>query len=516
MKRFAYGTDTLTVEIAMALATGDWQGYIDSSAKENIERSNLLSHQLSEGEDAVYGVNTGFGPLCATRIPSNKIVELQYNLLRSHSVGVGDDIPEIVSRLMLITKIHSLAQGYSGIKPALLERMIWHLENNVIPTVPSKGSVGASGDLAPLAHLFLPLIGEGYVWHKGEKCAASEVLRSFQMKPLPLGPKEGLALINGTQFILSFGIYFADKFGKLLDLADVFGALSLEGLEGSSRPFHAALHEIRPFKGNQHVAYRLRHLLEGSQILKSHDDCDRVQDPYSLRCMPAVHGASRNAYHHLSEMLNIEMNSVTDNPIILNDGTSVSGGNFHGQPLAIPLDYAKIAAAEIGNISERRSYLLLEGKYGLPPMLIEDAGVNSGFMIPQYTAAALVTENRAMCFPTSSDSVPTGMGQEDHVSMGSISARKACEVTKNVAHILSIELLYGAQALDFRRPKKSSPILEALHSWVRERVSFVEHDRIFQDDLSVLFAAIYNGELNQVIDKFSNELSISLTTTEHD
>ncbi len=513
MKKFAYGTDTLTIDIAMSLAAGTTTGYLDSSAREKIEKSNQLSHELSEGEHAVYGVNTGFGPLCATRIPSDKTVELQYNLLRSHSVGVGDDIPETVSRLMLITKIHSLAQGFSGIQSALLERMIWHLEHDVIPAVPSKGSVGASGDLAPLAHLFLPLIGEGHVWYKGEKLATADVLKSFHLGPMTLGPKEGLALINGTQFILSFGIYFAYKFSKLLDSADIIGALSLEGLEGSSRPFHAALHEIRPYKGSKEVAYRLRQLLKDSEILMSHEYCDRVQDPYSLRCMPAVHGASRNACYHLVDILNVEMNSVTDNPIILNDGTSVSGGNFHGQPLAIPIDYAKIAAAEIGNISERRSYLLLEGKYGLPPMLIKDAGVNSGFMIPQYTAAALVTENRAMCFPTSSDSVPTGMGQEDHVSMGSISARKACEVAENVAHILSIELLYAAQALDFRRPKKSSPILEALHDWVRERVSFVEQDRIFQDDLSALYTSINNGELNDVMDQFSKELSTSLTTS---
>lgn len=515
MNKFAYGTDTLTIPIAMRLARGVQEGYLDSKALERIDASHQRLQALSGGDEAVYGVNTGFGPLCATRIPSSQIVDLQYNLLRSHAVGVGEDIPEIVSRLMLITKIQSLAKGYSGVNPSLLDRILWHLDNDVIPVVPAKGSVGASGDLAPLAHLFLPLIGEGLVWYNGEKKSAAEVLHAHGLDPLPLGPKEGLALINGTQFILSFGVYFAHTFALLLESADVIGALSLEGLEGSSRPFAAELHQIRPFSGNLLVAERLRSLLAGSEILKSHAQCTRVQDPYSLRCIPAVHGTSRNAYAHLASMLEIELNSVTDNPVILADGTSVSGGNFHGQPLAIPLDYGKIAAAELGNISERRSYLLLEGKYGLPSMLIEDAGVNSGFMIPQYTAAALVTENRAMCFPTSADSVPTGMGQEDHVSMGSISARKACEVAENVGHILAIELMYAAQALDFRRPKQSSPVLEDIHAWVRERVSFVEKDRVFHTDMARLHEEIITGRFHLAIEQICNKHSISLTTNIH-
>ncbi len=509
---FKYGEDKLTISKAMQLANGSIKGHIGSTAAKAVEKSWQRAMEIAEGTEAVYGVNTGFGPLCATRVSSDKVVELQYNLLRSHSVGVGAPIPDIVVRLMLITKIHSLAQGFSGIQPAALERMIWHLDSNVLPVVPEKGSVGASGDLAPLAHLCLPLIGDGYVMENGVKKPASGVLKSHGLAPLNLGPKEGLALINGTQFILAFAVAFADRFSSLLDIADIAGALSLEGLEGSSKPFEAALHELRPYAGSRLVAGRLRKLLVGSEILKSHEHCERVQDPYSLRCMPAVHGASRNAYFHLAEMVEVELNSVTDNPILLPDGRSISGGNFHGQPLAIPLDYATIAAAELGNISERRSYLMLEGKYGLPSMLIRDAGVNSGFMIPQYTAAALVTENRAMCFPTSADSVPTGMGQEDHVSMGSISGRKAYEVAGNVFHIFSVELMYAAQAMDYRRPRTSSPVLEAVHAWIRDRVDHVEKDRIFSEDMEVIYNSLVSGEFLRMAETAAKELDIDLNS----
>ncbi|MCA6073520.1 histidine ammonia-lyase [Fulvivirga sedimenti] len=509
---FKYGEDRLTIGLAMQLARRDMQGVIGKGAREAIHKSWQRALEIAGGTEAVYGVNTGFGPLCSTRVSSNQVIELQYNLLRSHSVGVGAPIPDIVVRLMLITKIHSLARGYSGIQPATLERMMWHLDHNILPIVPEKGSVGASGDLAPLAHLCLPLIGDGYVMDKGVKRPAGEVLSEHGLKPLSLGPKEGLALINGTQFILAFAVAFADRFSSLLDIADIAGALSLEGLEGSSKPFDNALHELRPYAGSRLVASRLRKLLEGSEILKSHEHCERVQDPYSLRCMPAVHGASRNAYLHLDQMVEVELNSVTDNPILLPDGRSVSGGNFHGQPLAIPLDYATIAAAELGNISERRSYLMLEGKYGLPSMLIKEAGVNSGFMIPQYTQAALVTENRAMCFPTSADSVPTGMGQEDHVSMGSISARKAYEVAGNVYHILSIEIMYAAQAMDFRRPRTSSPILETVHKWIRSRVEHVERDRIFSGDMEVLHDSMISGEFLQMVARAAEELELDINS----
>jgi histidine ammonia-lyase len=330
------------------------------------------------------------------------------------------------------------------------------------------------------------------------------------MEPIPLGPKEGLGLINGTQFIVAYSVLFNEKFRHLLDLADIIGALSLEGLQGSARPFMKRLHDLRPFKGNQLSAARLKAFLKGSDILKSHESCDRVQDPYSFRCMPAVHGASRNAWNHINEMLETELNSVTDNPILFDDGESVSGGNFHGQPLAIPMDYGAMAAAELGSISERRSYLLLEGKYGLSPMLIAKAGINSGFMIPQYTAAALVTENKTRCFPASVDSIPTGMGQEDHVSMGSISARKAWEVVQNLEHIFSIELLYAVQAIDFRRPRRSSDFLESIHAFIREHVSHVENDRVFSEDMAILHHLISEDVLINFASQKMEELGIEI------
>ena len=510
MNDFKYGEDHLTMDIATELAEGKRKGILGENAVRAVNASWQRARLIAEGDEAVYGVNTGFGPLCSTRVSRDQAVQLQYNLLRSHSVGVGDPIPARIARLMLITKIHALAQGHSGIQIAALERMCWLLDNNYTPVVPEKGSVGASGDLAPLAHLCLPLIGEGFLMSGDTVHPASDVLSRHGLQPLVLGPKEGLALINGTQFILSYAVAFGNRLKHLLDIADVAGALSLEGLEGSWRPFDAALHALRPFEGSKLVAARLRNLLAGSEILTSHEHCERVQDPYSLRCMPAVHGASRNSWLHLKEMIEVELNSVTDNPILLDDGRTISGGNFHGQPLAIPLDYAAIAAAELGNISERRSYLLLEGKFGLPPMLIRDAGVNSGFMIPQYTAAALVSENRAICFPTSADSVPTGMGQEDHVSMGSISGRRAYQISGNVFHILSIELMYAAQAIDFRRPRKSTPLLEKIHAWIRERVEHVEEDRIFSTDMETIYQTLVSGEFLDMIQKAAIELGIDL------
>lgn len=507
---FKLGIDHLTPSLAMDIVRGRITPLLDEKACDAVDRSCRLAAELAAGDEPVYGVNTGFGPLCTTIIDPDHVVELQYNLLKSHSVGVGEPVPDRGVRLMLITKIHALAQGYSGIRLETLQRLLWHFENDILPVVPCKGSVGASGDLAPLAHLSLPLIGLGRLRHNGAVRPAGEVLQEFGLEPLTLGPKEGLGLINGTQFIVAYGILFVEKFRQLLDLADVIGALSLEGLQGSARPFMSRLHKVRPYSGSQQVAARLWALLEGSEILKSHEDCDRVQDPYSFRCMPAIHGTSRNAWQHVHDMLEIELNSVTDNPLLFSDGESVSGGNFHGQPLAVPLDYGTIAAAELGSVSERRSFLLLEGKFGLPAMLIKNAGLNSGFMIPQYTAAALVSENKTRCFPASADSIPTGMGQEDHVSMGSISARKAWEVVQNVEHILSVELLYAVQALDYRRPRRSSDILESIHAFVRLHVDHAEEDRVYGEDMEVLFGLISEGTLAEFIRDKAREFSITL------
>ena len=485
----------MSIGICLDIAAGKTKGIIAGEAAIRIRASWLEVGKIVHAQKPVYGINTGFGPLCDTRISEKDTSLLQNNLLKSHSVGVGKAIPTEIAKLMLITKVHALAQGYSGIAPATLERIIWHIDNDVIPLVPEKGSVGASGDLAPLSHLFLPLIGLGEVLISGERHPAWKILKDKGLEPLVLGPKEGLALINGTQFILAFAIKAVQRLDNALNLADLIGAMSLEGLMGSARPFDERIHAIRPFKGTKLVARRLFALLKDSEICNSHIDCDRVQDPYSLRCMPQVHGASRNAWLHLKELTEIELNSVTDNPIIFNAEDTISGGNFHGQPLALPLDYATVAAAELGNIADRRCYLMSEGRYGLPKVLTNDPGLNSGLMIPQYTTAALVTENKTLCFPASADSVPTSLGQEDHVSMGSISGRKLHQVIDNLEYIQAIELLYATQAMDFRRPLKSTPVIEACHSFAREYVPFIQEDRIFSVDINHLHQLITSGLL---------------------
>ena len=487
---FNYGQDRLTVSTAIAIANGSSQGILNEAARARILKSQADVQQIVDQGRTVYGVNTGFGILANTAINAADTATLQYKILQSHSVGVGDPIPVEVAKLMLITKVHALAQGYSGVQLSTLERILWHIENDVIPLVPEKGSVGASGDLAPLAHLFLPLIGLGECTYKGSVHTTPSIFTRFGLQSIQLGPKEGLALINGTQFILSFAVKAVQRMHNCLEAADIIGAMSLESLTGTKAPYDARLHELRPYAGSKLVAQRLRLLLEGSAIMDSHVDCGRVQDPYSLRCMPQVHGASRNAWLHLKELTETELNSVTDNPIILNADDTISGGNFHGQPLALPLDYACFAAAEVGNISDRRCYLLLEGKWGLPMLLMKDVGLNSGFMIPQYTTAALVTENKTLCFPSSADSIPTSLGQEDHVSMGSISGRKLNKVLDNLEFILAIELMSACQAIEFRRPLKSSALLEAAHDYVRQHVGFASEDRIFADDIKVVASLI--------------------------
>lgn len=483
-KIFEYGIDDLTTGKALAIAKGKLKGILSKEARQRITASQQQVQQIVDDHKTVYGITTGFGILANARISDEDTRTLQYKILQSHSVGVGDPIPVEIAKLMLITKMQALAKGYSGVQLQTLERINWHIEQEVIPVVPEKGSVGASGDLAPLAHLFLPLIGLGEVYYKGIKYKAQEILQQFGLAPIQLGPKEGLALINGTQFILAFAVKAVQRMHYCLEAADIIGAMSLEALTGTQAPFDERLHQLRPFAGTQLVAQRLRLLLHHSAIMQSHVDCGRVQDPYSLRCMPQVHGASRNAWLHLKELTGIELNSVTDNPIILAADDTISGGNFHGQPLALPLDYACFAAAEIGNIADRRCYLLLEGKWGLPMLLMRNVGLNSGFMIPQYTTAALVTENKTLCFPASADSIPTSLGQEDHVSMGSISGRKLNKVLDNLEYILAIELLSACQAIEFRHPLKSSAILEFAHDYVRGLVSFAEEDRIFADDIN--------------------------------
>jgi len=510
MKIFKYGEEKLTIAIAISIANGETKGIISDVAAKKISKSQNNVQTIVEKGATVYGINTGFGSLCTTVISKGDTKKLQTNILRSHSVGIGDNIPDTIAKLMMILKVHALSQGYSGIQQSTLERIIWHIDNDIIPKVPSKGSLGASGDLAPLAHLFLPLIGLGVVSYNGKITDTQAVFQKESLSPIELAAKEGLALINGTQFIAAHAIYVVANLLNTLDVADIVGAMSLEAMLGSINPFKSALHDIRPFKGSIHVAHRLTHILSGSQMVESHENCDRVQDPYSLRCMPQVHGASRNAWLHLKELVDIEINAVTDNPIILSAEESISGGNFHGQPLALPLDYATLAAHELGNISERRTYLLLEGKEGLPQLLMKETGTNSGFMIPQYTAAALVSENKSLCFPASADSIPSSLGQEDHVSMGSISGRKALQVIDNLEGVLAIELLCAAQAFDFRRPLKSSILLEACHEYIRQNIDHAEEDRVFAHDINIAKSIVQSGELVNILKKQANDKNINL------
>ncbi len=454
---------------------------LSEDCSEVLRSREVVEKTLQEGS-IHYGINTGFGGLANQRISSGDLSQLQQNLILSHAVGVGDPVPKEITRLMLHLKIHTLGQGYSGVSRETFSLLQQFAEKDLIPVVPSKGSLGASGDLAPLAHLALPLLGEGHFWdtdgitHK----PADKVLKKHNLKPVQLQAKDGLSLINGTQLMSAYGSWVLEKCINLQKTADIIAATSLEALQGSITPFDARIHALRKHPGQALVAENVRKLLSDSEILESHRHCGKVQDPYSLRCVPQVHGASRGALRHASDVMETELNSVNDNPLVFRDGDIVSGGNFHGQPLALALDYAAIALAEFGSISERRTYLLLEGHDGLPKLLMEHTGINSGFMIPQYTAASLVSENKVLCHPASVDSIPSSLGQEDHVSMGSISATKLLQVFQNVEHILSIELLCSIQALDFRKPLRPGRGVELFHTYVRDHIPHSEQDTYFK------------------------------------
>ena len=449
-----------------------------------IDSRKVVDNALKDGS-AYYGINTGFGALAGERVNDGDLKQLQRNLILSHSVGVGNMIPKDISRLMLQLKIHALAIGYSGISEETFDRLMLFIENDWIPAIPEKGSVGASGDLAPLAHMSLPLLGFGEFWNKDGTgtLPVDEVLKKNSLEPIDLQPKDGLSLINGTQLMSGYGAFILEKSLHLLKMADLIAAMSLEALQGSIRPFDERIHNIRPHQGQKHVAENIRNLLVESEILESHRNCGKVQDPYCLRCVPQVHGASRDAINHAVSVVETEINSVTDNPLVFPNGDIISGGNFHGQPLALVLDFAKIALAEIASISERRTYLLLEGHDGLPKLLMQETGINSGFMIPQYTSAALVSENKVLCHPSSVDSIPTSLGQEDHVSMGSISALHLLKVYENVEQVLGIELFTAAQALDFRKPLRPGKGVELAHQVIRDSIPHATEDQYFKDDI---------------------------------
>jgi histidine ammonia-lyase len=462
----------------------------------------IVVEALQDGKPH-YGINTGFGILANTRINPEQLSELQQNILLSHACGVGQPVPPDITRLMLQLKIHALGLGQSGISRSTFRQLLDFEHHGLIPWVPSRGSVGASGDLAPLAHLCLPLIGRGELWTEDltGKRDVRQALHQVGLEPIALKAKDGLALINGTQLMAAYGAFVLERALKLRCQADVLAAMSLEALQGSAVPFDERIHAIRPHPGQIRVAENIRSLLKGSEILDSHRDCGKVQDPYCLRCVPQVHGASRDALDYAIGVVETELNSVTDNPLVFANGDILSGGNFHGQPLALALDFAAIALAELASISERRTYLLLEGHDGLPRLLMQDTGVNSGFMIPQYTAAALVSENKVLCHPASVDSIPTSLGQEDHVSMGSISALKLLQVMSNVEHVLAVELLTSAQALDFRLPLKPGSAVFAAHQYLRKRIPHAHRDYEVRNDLELCARILREGTLVEPVEQ---------------
>ena len=476
------GGSHLTLAELDALTDAPRRVAVDDAAFRRIEASRASVLRIAGGSAPAYGINTGFGHLCTKRIPPGELETLQTNLILSHAVGVGPPAPDDIVRWMMLFKIHALTHGVSGVARSTVELLAGMLNADILPIVPTQGSLGASGDLAPLAHMVLPMIGQGDVRVGGSVLPAVQALKQAGLSPIKLGPKEGLALINGTQFMSAYAAQMVIRARRLAKHADVIAAMSLEGFMGSVKPFDERLHKLRPHPGAIVVAENVRRLMAESEIVASHANCDRVQDPYSLRCVPQVHGAARDAIEHVACVVEIEINSVTDNPLIL-DGEVISGGLFHGEPLAMTLDYLAIALAELASISERRVYLLLSGAAGLPTLLMRDTGLNSGFMLPQYTAAALVSENKGLCMPASVDSIPTSLGQEDHVSMGARAATKSLQVLENSETVLAIEQMCAAQAIDFRAPLRPGVGPRLAHAALRERITHAEQDRLYGADI---------------------------------
>ena len=443
---------------------------------------DYLNQKMISSEEPIYGINTGFGSLCNIKIDDENLTKLQENLVKSHACGTGDEVPNDIVKIMLLLKIQSLSYGHSGVQLVTVNRLIDFYNNNILPIIYTQGSLGASGDLAPLAHLSLPLLGEGEVWFEGKKVHSNIVLKHFNWQPIILQSKEGLALLNGTQFMSAYGINILIKSLKLSYFADLIGTISLEGFDGRQEPFNELIHFIRPHNGQIATANNINNFLEGSEIIaqkKLH-----VQDPYSFRCMPQVHGASKDAIDYVKKVFETEINSVTDNPnIFIESDKIISGGNFHGQPLALALDFIAIALAELGSISERRTYQLISGQRGLPAFLIDNPGLNSGLMIPQYTAASIVSQNKQLATPASIDSIVSSNGQEDHVSMGANAATKCQKIVDNLETILAIELLNASQAIEFRRPLQSSEFIEIFLKSYRVDVPLIKEDRILHYDI---------------------------------
>jgi len=470
---------------------------LDDASMQRIATAAACVDRIVASGETVYGVNTGFGLLANTRIPDDRLAELQTNLILSHSAGLGEPLPRHVSRLMIILKLLGLGRGYSGVRPVVIEALQALLDNDAIPVIPSQGSVGASGDLAPLAHMTAALMGHGRIDLGGTVVPAAEALTRVGIEPLQLGPKEGLALINGTQASTALALDALFTGERVFSAAIAAGALSIDALRGSVKPFDPRLSALRGQPGQIRVAAAIRSLLEDSDILGSHQPCGKVQDPYSFRCQPQVMGAALDLLANAARTLVIEAGAVTDNPIVFPDEDSaISGGNFHAQPVSFAADTIAMAMCEVGSISERRTSVLVDPKMsGLPPFLVEDSGVNSGLMIPQVTAAALVSENKSLAFPASVDSIPTSAGQEDHVSMAPIAARKAGQIARNAAGVVAVELIAAAQGVDFHAPLKTSPRLQKVHSAIRAISPHLTSDRYWADEMAALQAAVVAGEI---------------------
>lgn len=451
---------------------------LGDDARQRIQRCRAyLDKKIAENKAPIYGVTTGFGSLCNVSVSAEELEQLQVNLMMSHACGVGDRVPNEIVKIMLLLKIQSLSYGFSGCKLDTVERLIDFFNNDVYPIVYMQGSLGASGDLVPLAHLSLPLVGLGEVEFEGEVMTGAAVLEKKGWKPIHLASKEGLALLNGTQNMSSFAVWGLLQAMKLSDWADKIAVMSLDAYEGRPEPFTPAVHAVRPHKGQIDTVARIKQLLEGSELIKQPKTY--VQDPYSFRCVPQVHGAAKDTINYVKSVIDTEINSATDNPTVCPDEDLViSAGNFHGEPIALPIDFLAIALNELANISERRIYKLVSGTRGLPSFLVANPGLNSGFMITQYTAASIVSLNKSLCTPASVDSIPSCQGQEDHVSMGANAAIKLYKVALNTERVLAIELFNAAQALDFRRPLKSSPAIEAIHAAYRKAVPFISEDEV--------------------------------------
>lgn len=470
---------------------------LSEEAKVNIQKCrDYLDQKMESNEEPIYGINTGFGSLYNIKISNENLTKLQENLMKSHACGTGAEVPKEIVKMMLLLKIQSLSYGYSGVQLETVERLIDFYNNDIYPVVYELGSLGASGDLAPLAHLSLPLIGEGEVYFNDKRHDSIEVLNHFGWSPIQMKSKEGLALLNGTQFMNAYGAHILIRASKYSYLADLIGAISLEGFDGRIEPFNELIHFIRPHKGQINTAKRVSEFLEGSEIIaqkKKH-----VQDPYSFRCIPQVHGASKDTIDYVKKVFKTEINSVTDNPnVFIESDQIISGGNFHGQPLALALDFLSIALAELGSISERRTYQLISGLRGLPAFLVDNPGLNSGFMIPQYTAASIVSQNKQLATPSSIDSIVSSNGQEDHVSMGANGATKALRIMDNLERILAIELMNASQAIHFREPLKSSDFIEMFLKAYREEVPLVSEDRILHYDIEKTISFLKSFQIDE-------------------